>query len=587
MGRTTHHRWSRPALATLVAVALLGAACSGDDAGDGAAPADAGLAGCAEHPLDCNSGDRAEGGTATWALGAPWSSYNTLRVEGADAATAAALAGIAPGIGDFAPDGQWQWNRDLLASDPEITVADPQTMVYELRPEAVWDDGTPISVDDFRYTWFQMSGRDDQCVGCNAKYTIGWEDVASVEGTDEGRTVTITMNPGITNAEWFALFEPSPYPAHLAEAAGFDWRTPEGMGKSSEHFRDTLPTWSGGPYRIDSVVDGERVVMVPNPEWYGEEQTTLDRIVKEVVPPSEWALAVRNGELDGGSAGFDPNAYDELRELDGVTTSIGAGDTWEHLDLNLRAPALQDEALRKAIFTAIDVRDARDRIFGDVAPALRTNHFFPSSSPYHEDLLEEAGFGSGDIEAARGLLTDAGYTGAEPGQRLAKDGVEVPALRFAFISANAARSTFVELAQSYLAELGIEVTPQPGPAAGFIDTLGGGDYDLVIWALSSGPTFTNSPNLFFATDSPVNFNGYSDVAFDAAADEVLTFADVAEAAAAANAADELVVDRAVNLPLWDNPAFAFASDRLVNVRDDTFSYVRAMYAMQAWGIRAD
>ena len=68
---------------------------------------------------------------------------------------------------------------------------------------------------------------------------------------------------------------------------------------------------------------------------------------------------------------------------------------------------------------------------------------------------------------------------------------------------------------------------------------------------------------------------------------MLRHADVDDAAAAANAADELIVAQAFNLPLWDSPAFAFASDRLVNVRDDSFSYVRAMYAMQAWGIRPD
>ena len=73
------------------------------------------------------------------------------------------------------------------------------------------------------------------------------------------------------------------------------------MGQSSEHFRDTVPTWSGGPYLIDSVVAGERVVMVPNPRWYGEVQPTLERIVKEVVPATGWALAVQNGELDGGT----------------------------------------------------------------------------------------------------------------------------------------------------------------------------------------------------------------------------------------------------------------------------------------------
>lgn len=579
---------ARRALVAATVLALLTTACSGDDGGtDDRASTEVGLGACAERPVDCNSGERADGGTVTWLLGGAWSTYNTLRVEGEDAITAMALAGTAPWIGDFTPDGAWKWNRDLLASDPRVTRTSPQTMVYELRPEAVWSDGTPITVDDFTYTWFHQSGRADQCTGCNPKFLVGWEDVASVEGTDDGRTVTITLQDGKTNAEWFALFEPSPNPAHLATAAGFDWHTPEGMGKSSEHFRDTVPTWSGGPYLIQSVVPGERVIMVPNPRWYGKVVPTLERVVKEVVAPDGWAPAVQNGELDGGSTRYEPGAYEQLRQMAGVTTSIAASDTWEHLDLNLRTPALQDLALRKAIFTAIDTKDAVQRIFGDVAPPLRTNHFFPASSPHHRDLLATTGFGTGDLTAARKLLTDAGYTGAAKGEHLTKDGVAVPPLRFAFITENSARSSFVELAQTYLAELGLEVSPRGGAAATYGKTLGTGDYDLAIWALSSGPLFTNAPTQFFGQESPVNFNGFSDPTIDAALEDVLRHTDVEDAAAAANAADELVVGQAFNLPLWDTPAFAFATDRLVNVRDDTSSYVRAMYEMQAWGVRPE
>jgi peptide/nickel transport system substrate-binding protein len=571
-----------------VVITMLTAACGDDgDSGSEDGATEVGLGGCAERPADCNSGERADGGTVTWLLSEAWSTYNVLRLEGADTHTAAALAGTAPWIGDFQPDGTWQWNHDLLAQDPQITSTDPQTMVYELRPEAVWSDGTPISADDFRYTWFHQSGREDQCTGCNPKYTVGWEDVASVEGSDDGRTVTITLQDGVTSAEWFALFEPSPYPAHLATETGFDWHTPEGMGASSEHFRDTVPTWSGGPYLIDSVVAGERVVMTPNPRWYGAVEPTLERIVKEVVPAEGLTLAIRNGEVDGGTTRFDPDTYAELGQMDAVSTSIAAGDTWEHLDLNMGSPALQDLALRQAIFTAIDTVDVRARIFGDVEPSLRTNHFFPASSPHHEDLLEGTGFGSGDADAAREILTEAGYTGVQAGQRLTRDGAEVPALRLAFTTGNAGRATFVELAQSYLGELGIEVTPQPVPAASFLETLGAGDFDMSVWGLSSGPLFSTAPSLFFASDSPVNFNGQADPAVDAAVADVLTHADVDDAAASANEADELIVAQAFNLPLWDSPAFAFASDRLVNVRDDAFSYVRAMYATQAWGIRPD
>jgi peptide/nickel transport system substrate-binding protein len=586
--REGRRRTGGPLIAALLVGALVLTACSGDDADDDAArrPTRAGLSGCASAPLDCNGGDRADGGTLTWAISTAPETYNLLRLEGADSGTAAALAGIAPSIGDFQPDGTWRWNRDLLASEPKVTATSPQTMVYELRPEAVWSDGQPIDVDDFRYEWFHQSGRPDQCTACNPKYTVGWEDVAQVDGSDDGRTITITLKDGVIDAEWFALFEPSPNPAHVATAKGFDWRTPAGMQASSEYCRDTVPTWSGGPYAIDRVVPGARVVMVPNPAWYGAVAPTLDTLVKEVVPATDLATAIQNHEVDGGIVAFNPDLYEQIRQLDGVTTSLGASDTWDHVDADTLSPALQDLALRQAVFTAIDAKDARDRIYGDARPALRTNHFFPSSSPHHEDLLAATGFGSGDITAARAILTAAGYTGAQEGQRLSRDGAEVPALRLAFPAGSGSRSTFVELAQSYLAELGIQITPQPVAGPDFLSTLDAGDYDLAVWGLSSGPLFVTAPSQFFASDSPTNFSHVDDPEVDAAVAEVLQHRDIDDAATAANAADRLILADAVNLPLWDLPAFAFAADRVVGVRDDTFSYVRAMYEMQSWGLRA-
>ncbi len=124
-------------------------------------------------------------------------------------------------------------------------------MVYELRPEAVWSDGEPITVDDFRYTWFHQSGRDDQCTGCNPKFTVGWEDVASVEGSDEGRTVTITLAGRQDERRVVRAVRAVAVPGAPRRGRGVRLEHPEGMGKSSEHFRDTVPTWSGGavPHR--------------------------------------------------------------------------------------------------------------------------------------------------------------------------------------------------------------------------------------------------------------------------------------------------------------------------------------------------
>ena len=510
------------ALAVLLSLLLAGCATTptpGTSAG--------GLGDCRSDPATCNAGDRKPGGEITWVLEQGWGNqWNAMRPEGSSFYLNQVLAGTTPVTGDFLPSGPWAWNMDLFAAEPRLLKTDPQTAELVLRPEAVWSDGVAISAEDFRFNWFHNSGRVDQCDGCDPADTTGWSDVASIESN--GSTVTITLNAGVHDPEWFARFGPSIYPAHVATRAGIDWRTPAGMGAASAYFRDTVPTWSGGPYLIESVVKDQRAILVPNPRWYGKEKPTLTRIVKEVLTnQADWPAALANGEIDGGAPlSYNPDVAQRLRSTTGVSSGFGgSGATWEHVDLNLKSPALADPALRRAILTALDVKDLRARLFGDVAPAFRTNPLFPPQSPHNKDVLKATGFGTGDIPGARKALSDAGYTGATAGERVAKQGVAVPDLRFAYIAGHPTRGTFVEVAQQRLGEIGLTVTPVAVPGPDFGTTLRTGAFDLTIFAIDSGPLFTQAAASYYRTGSRTNFPGVSDPALDRAADAVLSETD--------------------------------------------------------------
>ncbi|MGH9224147.1 MAG: ABC transporter family substrate-binding protein [Acidimicrobiales bacterium] len=572
----------------LIAVAASTALLVGCSADTKPTKSATGLSDCQAAPATCNSGERKVGGTITWVVEQAWGNqWNTMRPEGASYYLNQVLAGTTPVTGDFQPSGPWAWNLDLFATEPKLVKPDPQTVEFILRPEAVWSDGVPIDADDFRFNWFHNSGRPDQCEGCEPGDTTGWEDVASIETT--GRTVTITLKAGVHDPEWFARFGPSYYPAHIAAKAGIEWRTSKGMGAASAYFRDTVPTWSGGPYLIDSVVKDQRVILVPNPRWYGKEKPTLTRIVKEVLTnQSDWSAALANGELDGGAPlSYNPDVAQRLRSTPGVASALGAGGTrFEHMDLNLKSPALADPALRKAILTAVDVKDVRARLFGDVIPTFRTNPLFPAQSPFHKDVLAGSGYGTGDLAAARKLLSDAGYTGAAAGQRLAKGGVTVPDLRFAYLSGHPTRGPFVEVAQQRLGEIGITATPVAVPGSEYATTLRGGAFDLTIFTTDSGALFTQAASGFYRTGSPVNFARLSDPALDRAADAVLTETDLAAAATHANEVATRIIANASMLPLWDNPSYVFVRDTFVNVRDNPLSAVRAMYNIGSWGASA-
>jgi peptide/nickel transport system substrate-binding protein len=315
----------------------------------------------------------------------------------------------------------------------------------------------------------------------------------------------------------------------------------------------------------------------------------LTKIVKEVLTTqSDWPAAVANGEIDGGAPlSYNPDVAEQLRSTDGISSALaGTGATWEHVDLNLKTPALRDLALRKAILTALDVKDLRARLFGDVRPTLRTNPLFPAQSPHHEDVLSSTGYGSGSLDKARELLTRAGYAGTKPGEHLSKSGSRVPALRFAYITGHPTRGTFVEVAQSRLSQIGVTIKPVGVAGSNYLSTLSSGSYDLAILAWDGGPLFTQFPSLFYRTGGGANFVGLKDPALDRAADAMLAETDIEAAAAHANQVAQRVMADAFTLPMWENPSYIFVRSNYVNIRDNPMTSQRAMYNIEAWGVAA-
>ncbi len=79
---------------------------------------------------------------------------------------------------------------DAFLDSAEQTSEDPQTIVYKIKQDAVWSDDTPITADDFIYFWEQQNGtiKDNDVAS-----TTGYDQIESVEGSDNGKTVTVVF----------------------------------------------------------------------------------------------------------------------------------------------------------------------------------------------------------------------------------------------------------------------------------------------------------------------------------------------------------------------------------------------------------
>ncbi|CAM3343969.1 ABC transporter family substrate-binding protein [Stackebrandtia soli] len=573
------------ALAAGAAMLLALSACGGGTEAE--EPTGSGFEDCVDNPVDCNSGDRKDGGELTWALSAGWTNWNANRAEGNSVYQNQVLAGITPPTGSFLPDGTWEWSKDLLAEEPKLVSDEPQTMSYKLNPKATWNDGTPISIDDFVYHWYAVSGDSKLCdENCNPASTSYGGSVESIEEVDGA--INVTFKDGVIDPEWM-YGVPISYPAHAAEAEGFDWKNdPKAMGEAAVWFDETTPTWSGGPYLIESAKLGESVTLVPNEKWYGEVKPTLDKIHLVVIASQPDLLkALQNGEIDGAvPASLDPDVVEDAVSSDGILSSVGPAGSWDHIDVNTTNKWLKDVELRKAIFTAIDVTDINERTYGQVSKDVenRTNHIFPNGTKYHEDILSESGQGAGDLEAAKKILEEAGYELADGA--LTKDGKAVGPLNFRFLEGHTMRETSATLVQGYLKELGIDIEIKPVAPDKLSAVLAEGDFDIIQFGWSSSPTFSGAPNQFWHSESPSNFTKGGNEDIDAEIAKVMSTADIDEAAGYATAAAKLVVDEAISLPLVTTVQLIVVNEDVVNVRDNWAMSLRSFYNMEAWGFRA-
>jgi peptide/nickel transport system substrate-binding protein len=580
----------RPLIALAAAVLVL-TACSAESGTDELAQ---GFEDCEENPNTCNGAERQSGGTMIWALDQPPDAYFTWSPEGGSVYGLQAIHGILPHFGQYTPAGEFAYNLDVLQEEPQVVNEEPLQTVWKIRPEAVWEDGSPIGADDVIITWKMSTSKDEgHCVGCRPRGTAA-DVIENIEGSDGGKTVTITYKEGIADPEWFAFGSAHNIiggiaPAHVAVQNGWDPENPEHLGEYFEFLHENPPQFSGGPYLIEEFDLETQVVKVPNPRWYGSEQPTLDRLViRFLSEPSTWVPAVQNDELHGGSpAGWSEDTLQQLRDLDGVRTYIQPGPSWEHLDINMDNRFLGgDVELRRAIFTAVDAASIADRNFAALYPdyTLRNNHIHRSDSEFHVDHLAGTGQGTGDLAAARGILAAAGYEGYEDGGTLTRDGERIGPFRLRSTNAPA-RMTSLSLIQSYLAEIGIEANIEVTDDLG--DTLQKQDYDLIQYGWSGSPLFTGLVRSYWHSESGNNFGKYRNPQVDALAEEEERAATLAESAEIHDQAMEIVINDCYVLPLYDNPVYLFVTDNYANVRDNTNTSLRALYDHHQWGLAVE
>jgi peptide/nickel transport system substrate-binding protein len=577
-------------LAALLAVGAIAAAACGDDGGKStsteavttAAPATSAAPGTTAAPVTseapgttavpATTAPPGGSGTITYAAEQEYTSYNNSAADQGLGANALVLNLTQPGPFISMPDLTFKLWDDMMDS-AEITSTDPQVVVYKIKDAAVWSDGAPIDCSDFYLAWLSqngVAGNRKNADGTDAKdadgnpvpvfnaiSTTGYDQISKVECDATGKTVTSTYSSPF--ADWKGLFF-NLLPTHIVAAkAGVADLTaalsPEDLLKVADVWNtgfigfDPAMDLSGAWYTISEFSAGQNLILKKNDKFYGKPANADSIVFLQVPDATSEPQALANGDVQVISPQPNPDLLKQLEGLPGVTVSVNQGVTWEHYDLNLKNEFLSDLKVRQAFALCLN----RDEIVKTLInplnkdAAVLNNRVFMPGSPYAKDNMGE--FGTQNIDKAKQLLTDAGFTFGADG--IASKGGKPLKLRLGRRDPNPRRQSTNELAAEQCKPAGFDLVDDP--AADFNSTRApASDFDIALLAWQATATLSSYNAIYLPKDAGggQNYNNWTDPKVKELTDAANKEFDDAKRADLYNQLDKLVTDNMVTIPLF-------------------------------------
>ena len=461
----------------------------------------------------------------------------------------------------------------LLASEPTSeTVDGKQVITYEVNPDAVWSDGTPITAHDFEYTALEI--RD----GKDILDKTGYEKIESIETPDDA-TVVVTLDEPY--AAWKQLFSSSygVLPAHLLEG--------KDRGKLMKDGYD----WSGGPWIIDDWSRGTSVTLVPNPEYWGE-QPHLDKVTFQFIGDTAAAFqALKSGQVD---ALYPSPQLDVMGQIEaGIPGTRSEADAQtgnlEAIWLNNSVFPFDSQAVRQALAYSIDRKAIVTRLFGSLGIDEPAQSFFtPMLSKFGSASFEQYELDLGRVDE---IMSGDGWSKDSSGF-WAKDG-RTASFTVETLAGNKRRDLTLQVLQDQLADAGFEMgINATTPADLFGKAAPNGDFQAALYTLiDTFPEPLNLSSTLKSTNAPSEANGFSGINFgrvdipglDDVLDTIDQETDEAARVAASQEADELIAEAVPAVPMVAVPNVLLWSEKLggpiaINPSEGPF------WNLEAWGL---
>ena len=563
----TKSRWLR-VLALLLGLSMIAAACGDDDDsattpdGESTETTEAGDEGEVAEGGDLVIGAEQEPDCVDWIASCAGSSWGFWMMG----ATTMPRAFEVVSEGD-----DWVYQPSiLLEGEPELE-EDPQTVTYRISEDAVWNDGTPITSTDFKYTWEAIT------TGTDIYDTTGYANIESVDDSDP-KVAVVTFSENY--AGWRGLFGGGYgiYPSHILE--GQDHL--EVMGNGYD--------FSGGPWLIEEWNKGVEVVLVPNENYWGEVPKLDSVTFRFITDTAAEFQAFQAGEVEMIYPQPQLDVIDAINQgIDGNSAFSAETGNLEALWMNNAAFPFDSQAVRQAFGYAIDRDAVVEALFGGIDITEASQSLNP---PILTQFADQEAFSDYtlDLEQVDTLMEGDGWT--KNGQGIWEKDGQAADISFITTAGNARRELTQQVIQEQAREAGFNITIDNQEAGTFFgQTLPNGDYQLGLYAQVATTLDPITPTLFQSSNIPSEENNFSGQNWqrvnipdlDPLLQTLQNSLDDEERAEAGRQADAILAENAVSFPLDPLPNIMLWSNNISGPVEDN-PVQGPFYKMNLWGL---
>lgn len=390
----------------------------------------------------------------------------------------------------------------LAVARPEIKILDGgvgMELTYEIREEAKWDNGSPITAADVDFSFKAL-----KCPGVNSdarkttvdfindirlypenpkKFTLISNKLYALAedatGTDVNIIPAYAYDPeGLLKSFKIGDFN-KPNPAILADVKCKKFAA---MFNTPAYAQNPDKIIGSGAYKVEKWETGQRCILIKKDNWWGATvkdknmyfEANPKRLIYETINDFNTALvALKGGKLDVMYV-TPVKDYLELDKSPKFKENFIKSEppmlVYAYLGLNVRDKILKDVKVRQALAHLIDIDQIIEkvlyglgtRVIGDVLPSHKDD--------YNNDIVPY----KYDVEKAKSLLAEAGWADTDGDGILDKviDGQKTPfKLVYNYNSGNSVRETVGLLMQQWYKAVGIEVSIVPLDWALYLDEL--------------------------------------------------------------------------------------------------------------------